>query len=257
MNRVDSTYIKEKISILLSLKPMYSNYFGLNLDDVEYIEKANTLVVIKPYESFRRVYFISTDEDELIEILKILPNSDVINIPTKTEISGSLQNILSKSGYSLFEVYHRMYNNKIEQQGIKVESFALLEDIPAIYERLYSLFVPFSDWLPTKKDLENMVENKQIYIIRDENNAVVVATAFKIEKTSCYWSFLYSSVKGGAKKVTMHLFDYLSSLGIKRVYFWVREGNVAIDGFQKSLGSVYDGLKDYTFTKGLSNKYKQ
>jgi hypothetical protein len=247
---IDCEVLKEKIAGYISRKPIYSNYFGIDFENVEYIEYLDTLLIRKSYETFSRIYFLSSNASQLIDLLKTLSSDDIINIPSKTQVSASLSEILSESGYLLFKTYVRLYNNHHEQRGEFVESFATTDDVDTMYTILYSNFCPYTDHLPSKAELTDMARNKQIIVNRDDNKEVTGLLAFSLAKTRCYFSVLINTAEGsGGLLLLLKGFDYITSKNITQSYLWVADTNHKMLNIYFSLGYQLDGLKDYTFVK--------
>ena len=157
-----------KIKEFISARPRYNNCFFPELDQVSYIETDNSLILKKKYESFNRIYFMSNDAEELVSILSSLDKDDIINIPSKKGIQEDLNTILTKAGYSLFETYERMYNNLVEPRGQFDAELANLADVEGIYQLLHNHFNPYTDTLPTREYISELIEKKWVLINRNE-----------------------------------------------------------------------------------------
>ncbi|GHV64667.1 hypothetical protein FACS1894199_03470 [Bacteroidia bacterium] len=249
--------LQKKVVNFISRKPIYSNYFGIDLEKVEYIECSDTLLLRKPYETFSRIYFLSTNANQLIDLLRTLSADDIINIPSKNGLSSSLLQTLSAGGYSLFETYVRLYNNNSESRDKFVDDcFARIEDVPIMYHILYANFCPYTDTLPSKDELTNMVLNKQLIVCRNEREEVTGLVAFTLMKSRCYFSILIN-VGGGATdglNLLFKGFDYIASKNITQYYLWAKETNHRAVNLYFALGCKLDGLKDYTFIKQEKNE---
>ena len=103
----DKEALDIKIKEGISKRPRYKNCYLPNLDDTEYVELPETLVVRKRFDTFNRIYFLSNNAEELILVLKDLGENDIINIPSKQELDKSLVETLHQGGYELFQTFER------------------------------------------------------------------------------------------------------------------------------------------------------
>ena len=81
-NHIESEALTLIVKSHLSQRPKFSNYFFANLDFVTYYETPNTLILRKAFDSFNRIYFLSSDSAELANCLSQLGTNDIINIPS-------------------------------------------------------------------------------------------------------------------------------------------------------------------------------
>ena len=86
----DIPLLKEKTAVFLSGRPAFSNYYGFDLSDTQYVELPDTLVLRKTYESYCRIYFLSNSAIELKQVLNGLTPQDIINIPSKSPVDQTL-----------------------------------------------------------------------------------------------------------------------------------------------------------------------
>jgi hypothetical protein len=247
---IDDKALKEKIISFLGRKPVYSNYYGVDLKDVQYFEDSETLILLKPFETFNRIYFLSMDALLLINHLKVLGQHDIINIPSKKNIDESLYNVLKHSGYHICGIYERWYNNsnpsKEEFNGI----FASINDIKTIYDIIYSVFNPFLDHLPSLQKLREMILNQQVLVNKDEKDNVQGVFIFTLENTKCYFNCWVDKVGGGAGLLLLfNMFNYMKIRNIEKSYLWINSGNTIVKKIHQLFGAKPDGLKDYTFIK--------
>ena len=241
-----------KIKEFISARPRYNNCFFPELDQVSYIETDNSLILKKKYESFNRIYFMSNDAEELVSILSSLDKDDIINIPSKKGIQEDLNTILTKEGYSLFATYERMYNNLVEPRGQFDAELANLADVEGIYQLLHNHFNPYTDTLPTREYISELIEKKWVLINRNEDTKEVEGTLLlRFEPQKChYYIWVDSSNFTKALNLFINGFNYMNEKGYEKAYLWVRSTNVRPKKIYETLGFKYDGLKDYTYTKG-------
>ena len=104
-------------------------------------------------------------KEELISILNSLQGETyVINIPTKKGL-GCWEEILPAGGFTFLAQYDRYYNRQIEYRESEIGTFAEEDDADAIISLLYvEEFSIYTDYLPTKEELINMIRNRQVII---------------------------------------------------------------------------------------------
>jgi len=145
--------IQSLVTSYLSRKPKYSNYFGIDLDGVQYFENNDCLVLKANFNNYSRIYFMSNDSAELTKVLQLLSSNDVVNIPSKNLIREPLLNILKTGGFSIEGTYERYYNNINKfAKGKFVECYANIEELNQIHDLIYSTFNPYLDHLPSKQE---------------------------------------------------------------------------------------------------------
>jgi hypothetical protein len=215
------------------------------------MENSETLILKKKFEGYSRIYFLSNNSDQLIELFKTLSEDDIINIPSKIDINSNLQKILTDSNYSLYETYTRLYNNNLPKSFNKfIDNFATIDDIPLIYDILYSNFVPFTDHLPSKEELVEMINNRQIFVNRNDSNEVTGVLGVEYKTARCYLSlFIDKTESYNGLFLLFNFFSYMRSLNINRSYIWTNCNNIKTIKLYQFLGYKEDGLKDYTYTK--------
>lgn len=233
-----------------SHKPKFSNYFFIDLDNVSYYEVSDTLILIKYYEHFHRVYFLSNNSETLVDILNKLSSNDVINIPFKRDLSKDILDVLYKSGYTLFEVYERMYNSKVDYRGNFNANLANSSDVSDLYNLMMDNFNPFTDTLPNKTEIKDLIDKKWVLVSRGDDQRVNGTLILKFEPKKCYF-YIWVSSSNFRESLNLFLngFNYMHEKGYEMAYLWVRQSNNKPRKLYQTLGFQFDGLKDYTFTK--------
>lgn len=243
-----SDILQEYISQMYSRKPIYNNYYGISLSDVDYYKTENTLIIRKSYESFFRIYILSTDKNDLVIILRQIATASAINIPSRTGI-GIWKEVLDKSGFTEIGVYSRFYNTKIRKRGKFVENFAREEEFIAIRKLLYDHFSPITDRLPLDNELINMIRNKWVLVNRNEESGEVEGVlGYILEHNKCYLQF-WIDLSGFGLLLLFNVYNMMVDNNIKFALLWVKDGNKIPYSVHQSMGALPDGLKDYTFVK--------
>lgn len=249
---LDNISLDTKIRERISERPKYKNCYLPNLDNSGYLEYGDTLVIQKRFGTFNRIYFLSDQPNELVEIFKTLGSNDIINIPSKQELDKTLVEALNQGGYTLFQTYERYYNNHVDYRGEFTGEFATDDDAQQIYDLLYANFIPYTDHLPSMDEIYERISNKEIFVTRNhESKKVTGLFSLTFEKQRCFFT-LWLNTSGDINEslsLYFNAFNYMHEKGYEKAYLWVREDNKFSKPIHLIHGFVFDGLKDYTFTK--------
>jgi len=249
---INTEKTQEYINAIYSRRSALSNYYGQKFEKKDkFFQTNDTFLQAKPVRDFYRIYFSSNDKKELTEILQNLEGTNVINFPTKSEIS-EIQEFMNECGYEQIGIYERFVYDvkklKYDDDISNIE-FAATGDEEQIYN-LYSSwkgFNPYTDYLPTLEELKKFIENKTVIINKQDNKIVGVCT-FEPQGRK-YYSGLYIDISKDGLTLIMHLFNILKHNKIEYLYFWVNADNKRVKTLHQLLGATPDGLKDYTFIK--------
>ncbi|MDP4276038.1 MAG: hypothetical protein Q8914_00240 [Bacteroidota bacterium] len=247
----DHHQLKEKVACILSKRPAFSNYYGVDLTDTQYIELPESLILKKNHETYSRIYFLSNNAVELMRVLKRLMPEDIINIPSKTAIDQSLEMILVTGGYKLCGIYERLYKNSNKSSGPFIQCYARPDELEAIYTLLYSHFNPYLDHLPSREELRRMIEHEQALVNRHEQSGDVTGVIiYTREQSRIYFNcWLDHTGWDNALFLLFNMFNYMGEHQIEKSYFWYDSMNKLNKKMYKILDYQPDGLKDYVFVK--------
>ena len=227
-------------------KLKFNNYFGLELNDIEYLMTDKTLVLRKSFESFFRIYILSECENDLISVLSNIDKSHIINIPTKKQIE-DWDTVLVQSNYDCYAVYERLNNKTCEKRGDFDPCYAQIEDISEIISVLNSTFSPITAWLPTKKELISFINDNKVLVNKDDKGVSGVLI-FTIENKKVYFN-AWASIRGQGLFLILNVFNLMAEIGIQNSYLWTNSENKKAKKIYSILGFEVDGLKDYTYIK--------
>lgn len=237
---------------------LFSNYFGVQ-QNVEYdvYQGERTVLIRKNEDTFNRLYIITSDLDDLKNLLLILDKGQyVLNIPTKENIKKECA-LLNDSGFYQIGEYVRLSNIDLRggynylsemiapiQNSLEVE-YAIEDDEQAIFDLLYVTFDKRVDYLPTHKELKEMIEQNQVLVLRDELpiSGVLIYT---IIGKKCYEN-AWVDVTGNGLLLMHKLYELMVENKIVMTNFWVRKDNKPVLLAHKRLGATFDGITDYTF----------
>lgn len=242
---------------------IWSNYFALSkCIACKYYMTSKTILIIKQEYYFYRLYILSADYIDMITILKKLPHGEyVLNIPHKGSIVDINAEIIYKAGFNLIGEYHRFYNKAIVEGN---EYLSLYESLPnnniaqwaeksdssQLWSLLSKTFSLYTDYIPTKEELELMILNKQVFVNRDDNHNIIGTIIFSPKGKSCYQNAWIGDSQYGVY-LMKRLYQYFIENNITHTNFWIRKNNKPVMKLHMNLGAVPDGLVDYTFFKKI------
>lgn len=269
MQKETSLFIKNKINELRKKDSInfFTNYFLTPLDDEIFcVHNENAIVFLQIDRENFRLFFAYINEKSLNELLKFLPkNKEVsLEIISKKDIPGSLNNIVTK--YLEYETtFERMkcLVGNIKKTKLYLEDeieFAKNNEIDIIYDKLYKIFNNHTSHLPDKEELQALVLNKQILVVRNTDSSLSAIVIYKKEGKQARFDQFLSFDNNMAN--TLKLWDYFASelirLNFISCYLWVDIiYNKSAYIFYKYFGYVSDGLKNYVFiNRKLKEKIK-
>jgi hypothetical protein len=249
--KVNIETIKEYINQMYSLKPVYSNYYNQPFTTNDFFYKTDdTLIILKTNEGYNRVFVMSNNLQEAAKMLESLTGTNVINIPSKGDIS-IWKNLFELAHYEQISVYERYYYTKIKLAKNNVATFALPSQCEDIYNLFYTsgFFSPFTDYLPTCSELYEWICQKKV-IVHEVDGKIVGAFMFSIEGKQCYFRAWIDQSNNGLK-LLFDVYNIMYNKGLNYAYFWVNAENKNVKSIHQLFGAKPDGLKDYTFIKQI------
>ncbi len=228
---------------------LLSNFFGISeKESYQMLKTEKTLIIRKKEHDFYRLYLMATDEAELTHmLLSLSKDTYVINIPSKKGID-NWKKVLDGAGFSFFAQYDRYNNRQIEYRESEIGTYATIKDADEILTLLYDdSFSIYTDYIPTKVQLEQMINNKQVLVNKDDNQVKGVLI-FTIEGKKCYLNIWIDKTKDGLF-LLFDVYNIMVEKGIVLSYFWVKSTNKKIRKLHMLTGAIPDGLSDYSYIK--------
>ena len=241
--------VREYIEKMYTLKPIFSNYYNQPLTINDYFYNTNeTLIITKPNEGYNKLFVMSNNQREAVDILKSLNGINVINIPSKGDISKWID-LFAMADYKQIAVYERYYNIKIKQRKSSEIIFASSDQCEEIYNLFHEsgFFSPYTDYLPTRSELHQLICQKKV-ITNELDRKIYGALIFAIEGKKCYFRAWIDKSNNGLKLI-FDVYNMMHENGLNYAYFWINSENTNVKAIHKLLGAIPDGLKDYTFIK--------
>ena len=183
---VNIAQIQEKIHLIkkkgssIAVICNYYNQANLVTKEFETWEAESTIIFWYEEMSICYVFFCSYDEKELYHGLQQLPEKAVFHVASKNKDVAELWE--KRTGYRLYSIYGRfgytlgsLEEEKQRFASMKLDRFydenlgyiAKKEDLLEIQELIYNNFDPFCDQLFSNEEMENLIENKNVWIERE------------------------------------------------------------------------------------------
>jgi len=249
MQKIDTAKVEEYRKQIFSHRS-YTNYFGQSFSEGDlYLFTDKSFILAKPAEDFYRLYVSSDDKDDLVELLKFMDGINVLNVPTKAEIA-TWERLMSDAGYENVGIYERFYYQDFRTGGdLDAVIYAQANDLEEIYNLYsgYEGFIPYTDYLPSRLELKQFIENG-IVIINKQDGKISGVNVLSITGKKCFERIIIDINNKGLKLI-FDMFEVLHSMGINYAYGWVNSKNVKAKTIYQLVGATMDGLKDYTFIK--------
>lgn len=249
-NKTNSINVNTLIPLFKQEHQVYfSNFYGVaDVDKCEIAELADTILVRKQENSFYRLYVCSSNFEELKRALnELLGDTYLLNIPTKTTIDDWLR-LFEGTGFHFLAKYDRYYNKHIEYRESEIGVLATSHDIDAVYELIYNgIFSKYTDYLPSKIELSNMIRNDQV-IINKVANRVLGVIIYTIEGRKCYLN-LWIDHSGDGLYLLFDVYNIMVKKGLTYAYFWANSLNKKVIKIHTLTGAKPDGISDYSFIK--------
>jgi len=250
LQKIDTAKTGEYMKRIFSFRS-YTNYFGQSFSEGDlYLSTEHTFILVKPDDrDFHRVYASSNDKGNLIALLKSMEGINVLNVPTKGDIT-TWEQIMSDAGYENIGIYERFYYPEFRTGGdLDDIIYAKLSDLEEIYNLYseYEGFSPYTDHLPSRAELKQFIENDYV-LINKQNDKISGAHLFSIKGKKCDLRLLFDMNNKGIKLI-LDMFEVLNSKGVSCAYGWVNIGNVKAKTIYQLMGAQIDILKDYTYIK--------
>lgn len=261
-------------------KSIYHNYFN-NCDKDEeifvlYGEKS--VVFWDDDNGVNRAYFYSSDEDELISMLTMIPKGCIIDYVTRKK-DEYIHDMLMRGQCSFLYEMHRMSKAglTIDEKKAIDEKYKTLqqelyrpdkvrcaseEDADALYKKLYDVFDKRESHLPTMEELIMFIKNKWVTVYYEDGNlkAFQIITVdhgqsygYQIWNDAGpegYFSLVVETDKLFAEYLREHKVEQkIVPTQKKPSYCWVNVKNKKAVRIVKFWGNKFDGLYDFVYEK--------
>jgi hypothetical protein len=254
----------KKISIDKKAFTNYYNYIDNKsfdiIMDVSYFN--NTLVFGYQDNLVYRVYFYSTEKEQLVNTLSTFPKSGVIDVISKDQ--NVYKEIIENSGYRKYAIFKRAINPRpngllvqnvssylMEKYSDDYGRLAKIKDLDDVYKTICCIFDPYTNHIDKKEEIGKLILNEQVFLERNRN-AITSLLVFKIEGQKFYINYVYNSPESKPEIIHSILIRTIKQAmvhGVNYIYCWIDESNERSIRFHKRYGLEFDGLLDLIYVK--------
>ena len=273
--QTDMFGIKKKITEIhrAGKRPVIRNYY-LNCEQDEEIFALfgnETVVFWDNDRGVIRVYFYSVCPEELIEMLKQIPDGAIVDYLTRTE--GEYSDIFSAAGLTLKYEMMRMSTYKLTKEEreeldarrrlyeetlyMKDNVRAATEaDLEVLYKKLYEVFDARESHLCTREELLQFIRNRWVAVYYEEEE-LKGFQIFTVKANQFYGYQIWNSVGPEGYYSLDRMVGTLFAECVKDVpkekqkpsYCWVNRHNRKSYRLLTFWGNKFDGLYDFVYEK--------
>lgn len=252
---------------------VYTNYYNQcnDIEDSLQTWQAEKSIVFEWVdEGIKRIYFYSTDVEELGNILELASFGSVIDYLTKEKTE--LAEVFRSAGYALHLEYGRFHIEQAakSQEAKEIDSIlhnddqlrkeifeapygemAKVEDAEEIDRQLREEFDPYEAHFYSLEKLREHIKKGWVWVAKD-NGKIIAANLFEIQGRKAYGAYLYNR---GEINVMLSLLAKadaaIAKMNVPYAYCWMRLNNKRIIRYNmKYNGYVQDNLYDIIYVKG-------
>lgn len=227
----------------------------------------NTVVFEWIDDGIKRIYFYSTDCDELERLLAYVSSGSVIDYVTKKR--GECAELFRNAGYKLRFDYGRFCVKPISKEAQELRTalqsdnaiveelydapygeMAKIEDAEEIDKQLREEFDPVESHFYSLDKLRDHIKKGWVWVAKQDGK-IIAANLYEIQGKKSYGAYLYN--RGGVDVLCSLIAktdQYVAKLGVTYHYCWMRLNNRRILRYNmKYNGYVPDGLFDMIYEK--------
>lgn len=238
---------------------IYTPVASAGRDDWDAITSEHTICLLYTEGSASRVQFMSSDRNELCQVLNQLGEDTTIDIIGRD--TEQLSDIMTEGGFSVLARMQRWANKDISgvmedkspmrlRYGESDPGIVATEDdasdILAIYRKVFDTRVSH---LPTIEELKKSIRNKEV-IIHKDNDDIHTILQCTIELRRFYIHQVFNDgMKSWLHGIIFNELEKYYKLGGRYMYAWVQDTNIASQRMHAKYGMKPDGLWDMVYTK--------
>ena len=231
----------------------FNHFLELIDNELFYVIDENIFILKSENNVYKFLYFTN----DLQEISKMNQILNEFNCPISLEYATKETDFVSifpELGFKPYKIFSRYSVNKESRIAPKRKSsevqLATKNDINEVYDIANSLFDPLCDFIPTIKELEIFVENKELYIIKKDR---IWGFALYVKKPYGHDFRLNCVVPEYQSKLVGYKFVASLPNEGKKCTCWVDDQNYPAIRLNGSIGFVADGLKNHIYVRNKTN----
>lgn len=265
MRRIaDWNEVKELVSLFRNRGLVVTNFYPNEKEMSEWIGTGSFFVVEAEQES--GCFLHRTDDaDFLFFFLKGLENLGLVlaalrkavpdtvlaydYICRTDEEAAELQKQNADAAFACHTLLRRMNVINPVIAGVQNSvSYAEASDADVVHKMFCSSFDPISERIPTKKQLESYIQNKQVLVKRIDGELAGFAV-IDIQKRTMYLKHLLTSPRFRRQGLAEGLLNdaFCLSKDCSRFILWVIDGNQPAIRLYEKFGYKFECLRNYTY----------
>ena len=226
------------------------------LESLSILEGEETALFLKRDDGFTYILYCATTKEQLFDALSSLPKAEyvfdqIVDARTDTSLLDGFKSL----GFKVRKSLVRM--SKINKMSESITDTNVLdatkEDIPVLVTLLHEYFDKYAEQLPTIQELHDFIKSKHAIIKRLDGK---IAGFILYDQTPStlflrYWLVMPDYRNQGIGAELFHEYNR-RGVACKRHMLWVVEDNENAINRYEHYGYQSEALKDYVFTKNLS-----
>lgn len=251
---------------------IYTNYYNQCNQSIElfpcWIGEA-TCVFMWNDIGVHRIFFYSSNGEELVEILKMMETGSSIDYITKDRNENA--KLFEKAGYNLRLEQGRFHMGQLTKEQVEMHNIlkgtaeiekqlyhaedygepAQVEDAEEIDRCLREKFDPYEAHFYSMEKLKDCIQRGWVWVAKKDGK-IIAAKLFEIQGKKSYGSYSFNN--GPVEVITSmgaKAFAAIKKMGAVYDYCWMNLGNKrAIRYATKFDGYVFDGIYNVVYVKG-------
>lgn len=228
-----------------------TNYFRQDLAGARLLAAVTdrSVIFLNDEFDFFRLYYFTRDIGDLGDALARLqyPGTTVCGYLTKSGPDAATLAALQKGRLERHATFRRMTHAKLPVRPAAIKcSYAEAADTEPLYGKLFSIFDPFTDHLPTRENFATWIANRQVLVNRREGD-ITGAVVFQLFGKQVNYNYLFSRSADPMDLLGLQSSFYaeMHTRGVRSGFLWVNAANTPIIRLHTGFGWKFDGLDDH------------
>ncbi len=233
-----------------------TNYFRQELSStaLRAASTSQSLVFVSDDLDFRRLYFFTTEPDDLAAVLAALEiTGNLVAEYLAKEPDPRIVRALTGAGFGEYALFHRMTNDRLPRATTNRSlELATENDVDAIHRDLLQTFDRFTDHLPSQERLAGYITHQQVLVSRIAGEIRGWAV-FPLHLGRVHFNYLKSAGRPlDAIRLLMNFYGLMTERNIRSGFLWVNDRNSGVIEMHRRFGWAFDGLRGHFFVKGAA-----
>lgn len=216
----------------------------------------SSIILVADNDDILRLYFYAAKKEYLKEVISLIPDyngSIICDVIGRDEKIVELVKALNNIGFEIYAKFQRMLCNEInvgyntEETGVE---FAVPKDVDEILDITYSEFDPLTARIPSKSDLLNKINNKEVFVVRKDNKIAGFTSFDSNNKKVALLDHVIVRPEYRRQNIARRILYYKWSKYNQSKFYvlWINELCKGPIKYHECNGFVKDGIYDYVLT---------